>query len=136
MVHRFLVRLFVASAASLPLAGLAAAVAAAELPGVRALARAGTPRPSSPPAVADDDSDEIATLEAVHIALTEVGDGGAYVWRRRHGSLSGVVMPTGSFKDGRRVCRHILVLLTRGERVGTAEGIACRLGDGRWQFEG
>jgi surface antigen len=40
-------------------------------------------------------------------------------------------MPTASFKDGGRVCRHIRLLLTRGERVGAAEGIACRPGDGR-----
>ena len=126
--------LFVASAGMFPLAGLAAAITAVELPGAHA--RAGTPRQSSPPAAADEDSDEIAALEAVRIALTEVGDGGAYVWRRRHGSLSGVVMPTVSFKDGGRVCRHIRLLLTRGGRVGTAEGIACRLADGRWQFEG
>jgi surface antigen len=126
--------LLVASASLLPLAGLAAAITAAELPGTHA--RAATPRQPSPPAAVDDDSDEIAALEAVRIALTEVGDGGAYVWRRRRGSLSGVVMPTVSFKDGERVCRHIRLLLTRGERVGTAEGIACRLADGRWQFEG
>ena len=133
-MRSLLLCLFVASAGMLPLAGLAAAITAVELPGAHA--RAGTPRPSSPPAAADDDSDEIAALEAVRIALTEVGDGGAYVWRRRHGSLSGVVMPTVSFKDGGRVCRHIRLLLPRGKRVGTAEGIACRLADGRWQFEG
>ena len=126
--------LFVAAAGMFPLAGLAAAITAVELPGAHA--RAATPRQPSPPAAADDDSDEIAALEAVRIALTEVGDGGAYVWRRRRGSLSGVVMPTVSFKDGERVCRHIRLLLTRGKRVGTAEGIACRLADGRWQFEG
>ena len=123
----------VASAGMLPLAGLAAGITAVELPDRHA--RAATPRQPSPPTAVDDDSDEIAALEAVRIALTEVGDGGAYVWRRRRGSLSGVVMPTVSFKDGERVCRHIRLLLTRGERVGTAEGIACRLADGRWQFE-
>jgi len=120
----------------LPLSGLAAAITAAELAGVGVHAGAGTPRKSNPPATAGDDSDEIAALEAVRIALTEVGDGGAYVWRRRHGRLSGVVMPTASFKDGGRVCRHLRLLLTRGDRVGTAEGVACRLGDGRWQLGG
>jgi surface antigen len=84
-----------------------------------------------------DDSDEIAALEAIRVALTEVGDGGAYVWHRQHGRLSGVVIPTASFKDRTgRVCRHIHLLLTRGERIGSAEGIACRLGDGRWQLDG
>ena len=133
-MRSLLLCLFVASTGMLPLAEIAAAITAVDLRGAHA--RAGTPRQSSPPAAADEDSDEIAALEAVRIALTEVGDGGAYVWRRRHGSLSGVVMPTVSFKDGGRVCRHIRLLLTRGKRVGTAEGIACRLADGRWQFEG
>ena len=30
-----------------------------------------------------DDTDAIATLEAVQMALTEVGDGATYVWHRR-----------------------------------------------------
>jgi hypothetical protein len=29
------------------------------------------------------------------MALTEVGDGATYVWRRRHGKLSGMIQPTG-----------------------------------------
>ena len=55
------------------------------------------------------------------MALTEVGDGGSYVWRRSHGRLSGIVQPTASFKDpGGRVCRHIVLTMT----VGTATGQA------------
>ena len=66
-----------------------------------------------------DESDEIAALEAIRVALTEVGDGGTYVWRRNHGRLSGIVQPTASFKDpGGRVCRHIVLTMT----VGTATG--------------
>src|SRR5262245_4502555 len=54
-----------------------------------------------------DENDEIAALEAIRVALTEVGDGGSYVWHRQHGRLSGVVHPTVSFKDPiGRVCRH------------------------------
>lgn len=83
-----------------------------------------------------DEVDEIAALEAIRIALSEVGDGSAYVWHRRYGRLGGFVQPTTSFKDpAGRVCRHIVLLLTRGERVGRAEGVACRLGDGRWQLD-
>ncbi len=84
-----------------------------------------------------DESDEIAALEAIRVALTEVGDGNSYVWYRRYGRLSGIVQPTVSFKDpAGRVCRHILLIMTVGAATGRAEGIACRLGDGRWQLDG
>jgi hypothetical protein len=106
------------------------------------------PDPSKPPAVSAkpkfaetnahlDENDEIAALEAIRVALTEVGDGGTYVWYRQHGRLSGIVQPTASFKDqAGRVCRHILLIMTVGAARGRAEGIACRLGDGRWQLDG
>jgi hypothetical protein len=84
-----------------------------------------------------DENDEIAALEAIRVALSEVGDGGSYVWYRQHGRLSGVVQPTVSFKDmAGRVCRHILLIMTVGTATGRAEGVACRLGDGRWQLDG
>ena len=106
------------------------------------------PNPSKPPVVSAkpkfaetnahlDENDEIAALEAIRVALTEVGDGGTYVWYRQHGRLSGIVQPTASFKDlAGRVCRHILLIMTVGAAKGRAEGIACRLGDGRWQLDG
>ena len=84
-----------------------------------------------------DENDEIAALEAIRVALSEVGDGATYVWHRQHGRLSGIVQPTSSFKDvSGRVCRHILLIMTVGTAKGRAEGIACRLGDGRWQLNG
>lgn len=84
-----------------------------------------------------DDSDEVATLEAVHLALTEVGDGASYVWYRRNGRLSGVVQPTTSFKDGDgRICRHVVLVLSAGPHTRKAEGVACRLTNGSWQLEG
>jgi hypothetical protein len=83
-----------------------------------------------------DENDEIAALEAIRVALTEVGDGSSYVWYRKHGRLSGIVQPTVSFKDpAGRVCRHILLIMTVGAATGRAEGIACRLVDGRWQLD-
>jgi hypothetical protein len=84
-----------------------------------------------------DENDEIAALEAIRVALTEVGDGGTYVWRRTHGRLSGIVQPTASFKDpAGRVCRHIVLTMSIGTATAKAEGIACRLADGRWQLDG
>ena len=84
-----------------------------------------------------DANDEIAALERIQYALTEVGDGATYVWRRWHGRLSGIVQPTSSFRDaGGKVCRHMVVLLTTGQRTKKMEGIACRLPNGRWQLDG
>ncbi len=100
------------------------------------------PRASPRPKFADhsqglDDNDEIATLEAIRVALSEVGDGSSYVWHSTHGRLSGVIQPTASFKDASgRVCRHIVLVLTTGVRSGRVEGVACRLTGGRWQLEG
>jgi len=93
-------------------------------------------QPRAGPFASPDELDELAALEAIRIALTEVGDGSAYVWHRRSGMLSGWVRPTTAFKDAAgRPCRHIILLIVRGDRVGGAEGTACRLGDGRWDLE-
>jgi hypothetical protein len=82
-------------------------------------------------------SDEVATLEALQLALTEVGDGSSYVWHRYNGQLSGVVQPTISFKDmNGRICRHIVLLLASGAYSKRTEGIACRRDSGTWQLEG
>jgi surface antigen len=84
-----------------------------------------------------DEKDEIAALERVQYALSEVGDGKTYVWRRWHGKLSGLIQPTASFKDpSGKVCRHLVVLMTTGRNTKKQEGIACRLPSGRWQLEG
>jgi surface antigen len=83
------------------------------------------------------DDEEIAALEAIRVALTEVGDGTAFVWRHRNGRIGGVVKPTSSFRDaGGRVCRHIVVVLAAGSRAGKIEGVACRLDNGRWELDG
>ena len=81
--------------------------------------------------------DRLAALEAVQIALSEVGDGDSYVWRRHHGRLNGVIQPTKSYKDSRgRVCRHVIVLLNSGNYSRKREGIACRHNDGIWSLDG
>ncbi len=84
-----------------------------------------------------DDRDELATLEAVHVALSEVGDGSTYVWHRPGGALSGAVQPTASFKDASgKVCRHIVITLSSGAVSKRTEGVACRLATGAWQLDG
>ncbi|MFN3744222.1 MAG: hypothetical protein ACK4TL_05900 [Hyphomicrobiaceae bacterium] len=82
-------------------------------------------------------ADELAALEAVHLALSELGDGASYVWHRRNGRLSGVIRPTASFKDAQgRVCRHIVMTLTAGPNSARTEGVACRMADRSWRLEG
>ncbi len=84
-----------------------------------------------------DRSAEVAVLEAVHLALTEVGDGSSYVWHRKDGHLSGVIQPTTSFKDqSGKICRHIVLTLSAANQTKRTEGIACRLATGVWQLEG
>ncbi len=81
--------------------------------------------------------DEIAALESVQYALSQVADGSSYVWHRSHGMLSGVVQPTSSFKDAEgQVCRHIVVILNSLDTTSKTETIACRMPDGIWQLDG
>ena len=82
-------------------------------------------------------SDAAATLESVQYALSHVGDGGSYVWRRKSSKLSGVIQPTRSFRNAKgTICRYLFVLVSKGVKTAKAEGVACRLEDGRWNLEG
>lgn len=81
--------------------------------------------------------DEIATLHAIHQALSSVGDGGAYVWRRGNGQLTGLFRPTTSFKSGNgEICRHIIIRLNSKNYSREVEGIACRDNAGGWSLSG
>jgi len=80
--------------------------------------------------------DEIAALEKVQLALTEVADGSTYVWHRNNGRLSGVIQPVSSFKDTKgAVCRHAVVVLSTVKITKRTEIVACRLPTGIWQLE-
>jgi len=80
--------------------------------------------------------DEIAALEKVQLALTEVADGSSYIWHRSHGRLSGLVRPVSSFKDTKgAVCRHAVVVLSDVKVTKRTEIVACRLPTGIWQLE-
>jgi surface antigen len=86
---------------------------------------------------APDGIDEIAVLEAVHLALTEVPDGATYLWQRRGGGVRGTVRLTSSFLDpGARVCRHLVLVVVRGPTAKRTEGIACREPDRSWTLGG
>ena len=82
-------------------------------------------------------NDEHATLLAIHTALSSVGDGGAYVWRRGNGLLDGLIRPTTSFKDkAGNVCRHVVIRLNSRRYSREIEGIACRDAAGAWTLSG
>jgi hypothetical protein len=84
-----------------------------------------------------DDTDEIAALESIQVALTRMDDGTAFVWKHANGRLSGIVRPTASFRNASgAICRHMVVLLTTGFKTRTAEGVACRGPNRRWVLEG
>jgi surface antigen len=84
-----------------------------------------------------DEGDEVAALESLQLALSEVADGSSYVWHRSNGRLSGLVKPMSSFKDSAgSVCRHVLVVLNSAETTKKTEAVACRLSTGVWQLDG
>ncbi|MDX2287491.1 MAG: hypothetical protein NW217_01535 [Hyphomicrobiaceae bacterium] len=93
--------------------------------------------PAAIPPVRFDGIDELAALESLQVGLSEVGDGGSYVWHRGHGRLSGVVTPTLSFKaaDG-RICRRFVVVMSSGLHSRRHESVACRLANGIWELGG
>jgi hypothetical protein len=111
-------------------------------------AEAGEDRPEvsrTPPPVRDlpgisaaiDESDAATALDAIRITLSEVSDGGSYVWHRHDGRLSGMAQPTSSFKDASgQACRHLIVVLNTPDRSRKVEGIACQMADRRWQLTG
>ena len=81
--------------------------------------------------------DEMATLYAIHKALSSVGDGGAYVWQRRNGLLDGLIRPTTSFKSSTgEICRHLIIRLNSKRYSREVEGIACRDTSGVWSLSG
>ena len=81
--------------------------------------------------------DEIATLHAIHTALSSVGDGGAFVWQRGNGLLTGLIRPTTSFKSSNGdICRHVIIRLNSKLYTREVEGIACRDTSGAWSLSG
>lgn len=82
-----------------------------------------------------DVKDHIVAMRALHLALTQVEDGGTFVWQKRSRSLKGMIKPSKAFRnvDG-RVCRHVIYALSLGRYLKQIEGIACRQNDGSWQL--
>ena len=79
--------------------------------------------------------ERVIAMRALHLALSQVPDGGAFVWRKKSRSLKGVIKPSKPFRnDGGQICRHVVYALALGRYVKQIEGIACRQDDGRWRL--
>lgn len=84
-----------------------------------------------------DSTDRELALNALQVALSELGDGGSLVWKRESRGLTGVIKPVSAFRDASgRICRHLTYSLTLGTYAKEVEGIACRESDGKWSLQG
>ena len=84
-----------------------------------------------------DDSDRAVALNALQVALTELGDGATLIWRRPSRGLTGVIKPVSAFRDDEgRVCRHLTYSLSLGTFIREVEGTACREPGGAWSLTG
>lgn len=84
-----------------------------------------------------DRSDRAAAMQALELALSELGDGVTLVWQRPERGLVGRIKPVSAFRDDQgRVCRHVLYSLALGTYQRQIEGVACRESDGSWSLSG
>jgi surface antigen len=84
-----------------------------------------------------DQSDRAAAMQALDLALSELGDGVTLVWRRPERELVGRIKPVSAFRDDHgRVCRHVVYSLALGTYQRQIEGVACRESDGSWSLSG
>jgi surface antigen len=71
-------------------------------------------------------------VQALDLALSELGDGVTLVWQRPERRLVGRIKPD----DKGRVCRHVIYSLALGAYQRQIEGVACREPDGSWSLSG
>ena len=84
-----------------------------------------------------DQSDRVAALQALDLALSELGDGVTLVWQRPERGLVGRIKPVSAFRDDKgRVCRHVVYSLALGTYQRQIEGVACGESDGSWSLSG
>ncbi|MFO7478902.1 MAG: RT0821/Lpp0805 family surface protein [Methyloceanibacter sp.] len=79
----------------------------------------------------------MAALQALELALSELGDGVTLVWQRPERALTGRIRPVSAFRDDLgRICRHVVYSLALGAFQRQVEGVACRESDGSWSLTG
>jgi len=82
-----------------------------------------------------DEGDQVTALHALQIALSQIGDGATFAWKKNNKDLKGVIKPTAVFRnsDG-QICRHVIYALALGPYRKQIEFIACREAGGRWRL--
>ena len=81
-------------------------------------------------------ADEYATLNALLIALSQVGDGQTYIWGRPKRQLRAFITPTSSYRDKTgTICRKLTVSLALGSYMKRIETTACRAKDRSWKLQ-
>jgi len=95
------------------------------------------PKSAAPVKPGLDRGDRQAAMAALHLALSELGDGVTLIWERRAHGLKGRIKPVSAFRDDRgRICRHVEYWLAHGDYERRIEGIGCRESDGSWSLSG
>lgn len=80
-----------------------------------------------------DGRDRATALRALHVALDQLSDGAALIWRKRSLKLEGVIRPISAFRDTKgRICRHLTYQFKIADYNKRIEGVACRQTDGSW----
>lgn len=82
-----------------------------------------------------DEGDQVTALHALQMALSQIGDGATFAWKKNNKDLKGVIKPTAVFRnsDG-QICRHVIYALALGPYRKQIEFIACREAGGRWRL--
>jgi surface antigen len=84
-----------------------------------------------------DQSDRVAAVQALELALSELGGGVTLVWQRPERRRVGRIKPVSAFRDDKgKVCRHVIYSLALGAYQRQIEGVACREPDGSWSLSG
>ncbi len=82
-----------------------------------------------------DNSDRLAALHALQMALNQVGDGGTFVWKKDDRGLMGIIKPTAAFRNANgQVCRHVIYAIALNGYRRQIELVACREAGGRWRL--
>ena len=81
-------------------------------------------------------ADQYATLYAMQIALSRVGDGQSFVWSRPKRQLRAIFTPLSSWRHPNgNICRKISLSLALGAYTKRIKTIACRNKHHVWQLQ-
>ncbi len=81
-------------------------------------------------------ADAYATLAALQLALSRLGDGQTYAWHRPKRQLRAFITPINSFRNkSGSICRELIVSLALGSYLRRIETTACRAKDHSWQMQ-